>query len=517
MPEAPPASRPLTPVVPATAMVGVFVFKTLAANFMSRYTSDGVAQQVILHLWRRGMHQAAVTGPDTYLLKMPLYRLLSSTSLSPLAQLRAASLILAVLTGVFLFLTLYLLVAPRALARTTGVAAAVLCAGGNSFFGQWTNANVRNLELAVGFFVVAWLSTLLKQSRPFGRDLAMFVVFALTAGLLALNDPYFLYVFLVPASAALGSGMVTRDRWRRRMHMLALGAVVAALGAFEVLTFGMNHLLKVGTFGSRPGLAGPDQLSARSTSFSRGVQVMFDIGVSKRHGLAPANVLGSLRLAIVFGSLAFCVYQLVRWRRLSFAERALFGIAPAVSVAFIASSLTTAPRYLVVLPLCAAVYLALLSLCVRGRTLAALVALVAASGILGATLSGQSLITNWGRSWNERNVQLVDSAQRLDLTKGYASYWNSNINTFMSGYHVSFVPVNCSHRTLRFRKWLIDRAALSESAGQSFYLWQDGECTATDLRPQFGAPLMQLEAAPGFHIAVYHYDIAKRFPRLPAH
>src|SRR5262249_18847300 len=162
------------------------------------------------------------------------------------------------------------------------------------------------------------------------------------------------------------------------------------------------------------GLTAAGRVPGRFVAYVRGAQAMFAVETSGRSVLSPAGALIVLRLVIVFLALAFCLYQLMRWPRLGFAERALFAVAPAVSAAFVASSLDGAPRYLVVLPLCAAVYLAISSSQWPRRWPLAALAAVAATIVLGIAVTTQALADDARRDWNAPNEQIVSTVSRLD-------------------------------------------------------------------------------------------------------
>ncbi|MBL8030710.1 MAG: hypothetical protein JNK33_00070 [Candidatus Doudnabacteria bacterium] len=126
---------------------------------------------------------------------------------------------------------------------------------------------------------------------------------------------------------------------------------------------------------------------------------------------------------------------------------------------------------------------------------------------------GSSTVSN--RS-NALNIDIVAAAQAQGLKKGYANFWQANINTYMSGGQILFLPVACteSGQTLRF-KWLTTSSRLEKQSEASFYFIDPSiigpkTCTQEDITKQFGEPKRTIDVN-GKTFMIFDYDISSKF------
>jgi hypothetical protein len=117
---------------------------------------------------------------------------------------------------------------------------------------------------------------------------------------------------------------------------------------------------------------------------------------------------------------------------------------------------------------------------------------------------------------NAESARLISLTKSLGLDKGYAQFWQSTINTFLSKNDVTFIQVVCVGDRLRLFPLLVDDGILDKSADRSFYLYDSqspeiADCTLAALEPQFGAPIQVIEVDESLQLAIYPYDISAQF------
>lgn len=116
---------------------------------------------------------------------------------------------------------------------------------------------------------------------------------------------------------------------------------------------------------------------------------------------------------------------------------------------------------------------------------------------------------------NSLNYELVDAAKAHNLTKGYANFWQANINTYLSGDMVTFLPSLCDGNgvTAKF-KWLTTEGQFNKKASSSFYFLSAYNnapvtCSASDLIKQLGEPRQTLVLRSGT-LYIFDYDISDK-------
>jgi hypothetical protein len=177
---------------------------------------------------------------------------------------------------------------------------------------------------------------------------------------------------------------------------------------------------------------------------------------------------------------------------------------------------TSTYRYLVLLPFIAIPFLSMqleggysdLKRIFAGL-LAASILLNVLVGIVGAH---ENLASPPNNSGNRQNLALVQALKERGLTKGYAQYWDANINSYLSGGSVLVVPVLCSPDALKPMTWLVPTSEINRTATRTFLILdpahpEDG-CTEDGVEHILGSPSSSFMAA-GMTVIVYDRDIAK--------
>lgn len=385
--------------------------------------------------------------------------------------------------------------------------------------------NERNLELGLAILVLV-VEGLLDAGRigsalrPPAR-LAVVTGLGLAAGLIWFDDPYEAYVMLVPL-AAVALVRAVRARQPRRM----IAAPAPWLWYFIAVSIGgyLASRAIAGHFGLHPALT--------STNFAP----VSDLGPALRGAFSSLFAMydgslgtGSIRLLLNAVLAAVVVasglVMLAHWLRTRNSAAAVLPLAAIViAAAFVASGSARFPqhvRYLIVFVPVFFIVLpgALTALAHRrvGRLLVGgLCALFVVSALFNAVhtehASGAALSRPGVNDPLYKRSRIIGD---LGLGKGYASYWNAQINTYVSRGRQLTIPVHCVDGTLRIRIWLMDTAWMDKPAARTYLIRQPGDpalrgCGPTELTRQFGRPAETESLPGGQQLLAYDYDIASR-------
>ena len=115
---------------------------------------------------------------------------------------------------------------------------------------------------------------------------------------------------------------------------------------------------------------------------------------------------------------------------------------------------------------------------------------------------------------NNSNFSLIATVNHLNLSKGYAPYWDGNINTYLSKGSVHFLPIICSADRTIFMNYLVDASQYKTPVARSFYLVDSDlkfppTCSDTAILKQFGDPAKVVKVG-NITILIYDYDLGKR-------
>lgn len=504
------SNRYLWPVGCVTGAV-LLVASLVASHYNRQYNSDDVALQTILSQWARGYHHVATVGSDNFILKAPLYLVLGRLTHNGRSALLLTGLILNI-AGFGLFVasmryfvermggTKELLVLPLLWLSSLG-----------TYFGYiLTNPNLRNVEIGMAFALLMLVAKYLDGQLAVGP--ARLVLYLLAVGLFLYNDPYFLYFVVVPLLVLLGIILLREGSSPRAARLGAfLASSVLVFKLVDVLARAVGFEANGGnvTFTSLSQIWPHVELLIQGTLticradfFSMQV-----IGFEALHAL--------LGLAVVLVLVAF-LFLTRRGPEIGGPWRWFFGLLPAfIAAAFVLSNQTVnggSTRFLVMLPFLAVLLVALVLQAANPRVRRLGAAVVLLAGVANVVVSARSFSLPL-RSPNAANYVAVDAATKSGLHKGYAGYWSSNIDTYLSGDRIDFIQVECAAPPrLRPYRWLSDDAILQKPASRSFYLYEADNfsiaCSRDDVIRQFGEPAEVSTIDAKTELMVFDHDLA---------
>lgn len=398
--------------------------------------------------------------------------------------------------------------------------------------------NERNMELglAVLVLVLAGLMYLGELAARWGvvRRLLAGAALALLAAVLCFDDPYNLYLVLLPL--ALG-GLVRAVQADGPRTILSVGrwqvwyfiALTALL--YELATKIAPHL-GIHTYSSSQlglGFVPQDRIATAAQGLFSSLAGVWDGAFFGSHvtGSSLYLLLNALS-GFVVSACALTVLR--RWHRGRDLVLALLPVAALVmTAAFFLSGRSANPnnvRYLIALvPLTFLVLptaLRRLGAGDAGRVLARLVCVLMVVSI-GANVVHTARRAHTVLSQPDVNRSLeqrVAQIGALGLTKGYGEYWDADINTYLSRGKQLTISVVCTGGRLRIYHWLMDESWLRKRATTTFLIWdstapQINRCTPGRLDRQFGTPARETSLPRGQYLMIYNYDIGARMAPRP--
>jgi len=524
--------RPWRPLLAGAALLGPLLAVLVVRFGRLAVSSDSVAQQSIVQTWLRVGHGRTYLPPDTWLLKLPVYALFESLTLSPETRLLAESITLNIVTFVLLALGTWSLagivhadrqwtdvVLPLAWVGTLG--------GGN---GQYLAVmpNSRNIELGISLCVLALAGRYLNASharRASGAGGAnrrgwpvggwpVGVAAAMLLGGLWVDDPYFAYLVGAPLAAGCLSWFAARARDPRLLHLA--GVLTGSLLALPLLRL----LLVVAGVRIVPDGTGVT-LSPRDVV--RHLPVLWP-ALSAQLGLAEpgAGATAAHLAALVVLAAAVPAAGYLAWRGWRVRALPVTFIAAHWLVVVIGVLLNRtiydyhAGRYLVlaVFDLAVSIGVATAALRPTRPRLAALITVLLA-GAVAANCAAVTLDRSPRPTQAALQQDTLAVLRGTGAPKGFGEVWTADLYTHLSGGDLMVSDVVCQNNRVQLRDWLTDSARVSMPARRTFLLWDPAAtnlrgCTSAGIERQLGRPDRVYASPAGGTILVYDADISTR-------
>lgn len=522
-----------------------------ASALLLQLNSDKVWVQTVLAL--RGRYGSAhiESSGDNYLLKAPLYlaanHLFGMTLRAVRAEVVAENLVLFVsiaLAYALLRRTRVVHPAPWPLVALVGLWTISVCDPTgplHSPVAQPTvtliHPNERNAELGLAILILV-VAGLLDAGR-IGTALRIVPRIAATTGLalatgaVCFDDPYNLYLMLPPFAAIAVLRAARAARWRElvsRQAVLLWYFIGASALVYLVARKLAAHIgLHLYPEGQRFGPA--SELWTAVTGAFTSLIAMYDGSFFDERVGSIATVRLVLNAVLAVAVAAYTLTLLARWHRPENSARLLLPLAVlAITASFVLSGSATIAahvRYLIaVVPvflLLAPGALAALSQSERGRIVARVVCgLLVLSTLLNAAHVARSTRSALsGPGVNRQLYARTATLAELGIGKGYATYWNANVTTYVSRGAQLTIPVRCRGGRVRVDYWLMDTSWLRKPAVQSYLVREPHDpmllgCSPARLVEQFGRPARTVPLPGGGDVLLYDYDILSRMPPRPS-
>lgn len=514
--------------------LGLVLLNLFIANKTRAYNSDDVAWQSTLLTWRPFTHLPAYFGSDPFILKIPFFLLVGWLFKPSHNILFFTSLVFGAANYAFFYGALVSLYRTLNVRRRflTLLPAVWLGSMGFWFSPLFLNPNLRNFELGLSFVMFAAAAHIYHgkmgwPQRWWSRLLVLGGIGLISA--LIVNDLYFFYFGVAPLGALLGILFIAQPSRRLRSGSLLTILLLAGVGS-RLLHYLVVH-------------SGIVLINSSGTDFVPYKELFPHLAMTVQSTLLVFNAdfFGRPTHSVYTGALllncALLLYGLTaayRARRADSLSRrpgpwppermwlffflGLFAFVLAVYGVSETAIDTTTFRYLVILPYVFTVLIGLTIGRMRSVVRRLLVWLLIITMPLNFYLSYRQYQNVWHAD-NPNIIQLhiIDALRQRGLTKGYATYWDGNITTYLSDGAIHVVPYVCRPDTqqVTFMRWLVDSRHLKPTPDiRSFFMinpdyFSDNNCRVELVREQFGKPAEIFEVE-NRQFWVYDYDLAAK-------
>jgi hypothetical protein len=500
------------------------------------FNSDDIYWQQVVKTWTpHNGHTLYLATKDIFVEQVPFFWLMEHI-FSPsrkLIILETWVLTVSAFT-MFYFSSLYFLRRMRVRPSFIGLLPFVwLASFGYPLVQNYLNTDWRTFEIGLSFATFALAAAVFFKDQDPLKSRKTKIISLVVLGLIGLivySDPYYIFFTLGPL-ALFAIILYLLKKINRTQVGIILG------GTFLSLVFGkiIGLLAKksgVVIVGDTPSVfVNFDNILTNIVSSIHGLLIVFQADFFGR----PAFGLSTFGPMINFAILLFIIYMIWDLRKamkkpnvdkMSLPQLWPAFFAGVIVFVFVLYTLTTLVavnnyRFFIILIYCAITILAI----VLSLTKSSAIKIVLATLLIGATIYNTSItfLTNdvkargdvAGNASNTFNFMFIDALKKRGVTKGYAGYWQANINTYLSKGEVTSLPSLCdgNGQTVKF-KWLIDGEQFNKPAKKSFYLIDPyfpapGVCTEDQLMYQFGEPEETLRIADKT-LLIFNYDISSK-------
>ena len=512
--------------------IGMFALGTvlLVASLLATYrhagfTSDDVMFQNALLHWRPFSGDIFFDNQDgTFIAQAPLYWLVSLVVAPGRHALLADGILLSLINfGLVYYSLLYFLrVFEIKVTWLTLSPTLLLSAFGYGLNRLYIGANYHTLSIGLIFVLLTLISKLCRRELGIGKMWSRVLVgagIAVLVGAAIVNDRYFVYFGFVPA-LALTALLLYKKIVSIKRASAVFTVLIAGYGVAIIIKHLLPHIGIVLTFGvGAPNFVAFSDFGNNLMNALHSLLYIFGINFFGQP-VASAETVASFICAVVL--IVTIVTSIERLRSPDAQPEltvlcALFWFA-VIAYAVSSFNLGTVQtfRYLAIVPFLAIPILSV-RLSLLGLSRVSRIALVSATGFaaavcigvngLGSVSAAAATMIGWSNN-NTYNLQLTDALKSAGVSKGYAEYWNSHINTYLSGGNVSIQPVLCDGGTTVPYQAFVDYDALVKPSTKSFYMFVPKAplCTEAQVQSQFGEPSKRLNLS-GNEIWIYNYDI----------
>ncbi len=482
------------------------------------YDSDDVSWQTTLLSWSPFSGAKAYVGSkDNFIINLP-FILLANHLVGPgRTQLLLTSLLMALVNYVlFYFASIYFLKKAKIkLNYKTLMPFIWLSSFGVGLISLFLNTAWRDYEIGVSFvyFVLA-AKYYHDEIKPFNSLLSKLVsaVCLFIVALFVQSDPYFFYLSVLPVATFFVIEFIFKKVTKQKLIIVLAWTLLSVLIA-KVMT---SMLARIGIFEPHGGIKfiGLKSLGPSFVHFIQGTAKIFGISGSGLTIWAIANLLLVLLILYFLLNQLLSKQLLNKLKSVSVETWLLFFCVVLLLVAAACIVVDRGGiysyRYLVL-----AVYLGVLILAIKAASIKGLLSSAIVGILLVAALSNTYSsystyrLTAKTATPNKINLDEIAVVRKLGLIKGYAGYWDGNINTYFAQ-NIQFLPVTCYKDQTVPLRLLVNGQQFKDLASKTFIMYDPGMsprlCSLNQMIAQFGRPLKQIKLS-NKTILVYNYDL----------
>ena len=497
----------------------------------SLYTSDAVAQQVILKDWQKGYRQSAVVGQDNWIIKYPLYIVTNNLPISANYRILTTSWLILATTAVLImwslqrFMSTIGSVGRRKKQLSLLALSAFIAAIPATTFFIFQFPNSRNIEIGLAMFLMVELHRFFVSKRIYQTHTYLKIAVAFLAfSLLLADDPLFLYEFGLPLLFIAATYFIFLPQASRWKVYVIGGFAGLSIIASKLITHALTLLTPLSYIKPQTAFASFDQFIVNLKYLFNNAIDIFGIDFWGKESFKLHTILVYVFI-IIF---AVSVYGFILQTR-SYKNSIIHGLSVTIGVAAVAifclntlfgSGLDNlSGRYLIILIPVQLFALSYALLKINNKRLNGFIVLCMVSAVmLTVIFSVKTIATNFHEPVNNIDQSVLSVIKKANLSKGYAAYSRSTTLTYSSDFKVNVVSVECGpqDKKMYFSPVLSEEGALRQPVQKSFYLYdptRPHDCQAEDLEHLFGEPQQSIILPTKEVLNIYNYDINTKIIR----
>lgn len=396
---------------------------------------------------------------------------------------------------------------------------------------NYLNSSWRTFEVGLSFLVfMAVAAVIYKDINPFRTAwtkllLAFSIVFV---GILIYSDPYFTFFTIGPLVLLMSTLFLLKKIDRVQLLTLSIGLAISFIIA--KLIEASHKLIGIEIAMDTPSqFVDFENIVTNIVTAFHGQLLIYGADFFGKPVASTATVVGLIN-ALILLIIVYRTYTVsVRLKkptvfRLSLDQWWIAFFAGVVIFVFLVYSVSTLVtignyRYYIISVYCSVTLLAIamgLSKNKPFKLITGSLLILAITANLSYTMLTNSVKEQWDvkdNIGNSLNYEIIRAVESRGLEKGYASYWQGNVNTYLADNRTTFLQSLCmpDGKTAQFM-WLIDGKQFSREASRSFYIIDPDYpeppiCTKEQLIAQFGQP-REIAYVRNKTILIFDYDIS---------
>lgn len=397
---------------------------------------------------------------------------------------------------------------------------------------NYLNSDWRTLEVGIAMLTFTFVAAIcFEDFKPLKdtRNKILSTLAILYVGLVSYSDPYFLIFTLGPIFIFVPILYILRKISRNTLTLIIGGALTSIVCAKLFAYLGLKAGFHIPT-DVPAAFVSLENLLANVASSLHGLLIIFGADFFGKE-VMKLGTIGNIFNASLVAAVGIYIWRAIRSLKLSrvrsLSHLELWKNFWAIVMLFVflvyTSStlvLSTNYRFFIVFVYCAVIALAL-TLGSGTKKLFRIVVILLL--IVGTCFNlSRTTLTNYVRSQpnvasnahNAVNYEIINAVKKTGVRKGYTTYWQGNINTYLSKGKTLFLPTICEGGKIHTFRWLIDGDQFSETAEKSFYLFDPGFtapplCTPQQAVQQLGKP-EKIIVISDKQLLIYPYDIGEK-------
>jgi hypothetical protein len=513
-----------------TVVLASILVMTVKAYFTMSYSTDDVAQQVLLQEATLGDGKDVIATASGYALKYPYYMAISHVLPNTTLTVYITNLLLLTI-GLLLALFSYIHLRRYAayslpLLIVLFIAFTVMHLSG----GAAINPNYRNIEIGLSFLAITATLVYLKQGlvRKIARPVLVLagMLSAALLGIFWFSDPMFIYYTGLPIGlAAILQGAWFYTNKQQRYRALAVLLVLAASYAvYKGLIPFFDIYLE---WRVRPTLGGLIGISELLPTLQKAWSAYVALGTGTNLSTLEVMSFGFLRAVagvslVTLGVLSsgwLLLHELCTSKRKANIIVLFFAALPFVMLGIFVMSGTivddSSKRYLLLLPFTTALTMAIAVHRLQGTLAKTFTYLASSLSVLvcsiGIITACNAIVSKPATLPNHADKQVASLLQQENLAKGYAPSGMSLYYSFITDNDVTVVSTFCNPQNMGILYLLLDQASVDKPAKKTFFLHYPGaisyRCSMEQVVGRLGEPERIVDGPKGIKILIYDRDI----------